>query len=442
MFVCRICLILLSLCFSNRFICRAEVSPVLHGKNILNDSNRLIFPVKENSTYLLVSDFDLKGHVFTIPPGVTIKQKNGVIRNGTLVGNGTMIEAKSALFENVRIKGDWNVPKISTDLFVDLSYDNALREVVALTSSKVQNEVRINEGVYVFALTQKEESGIVPASNTKLQIEATLSLKPNDLKDYCIVNIKGDNIHVFGDGVIEGDKSAHIGKVGGWGMGVNFDASNSSLSGLTIKNCWGDCVYIGRHSKNCSVSNCILDNGRRQGISITSGENIRISDCKISNVSGKNPGFAICIEPNKRDTIKNVLIKNVIVDSCVGGVLVSSGNKNGYVESVDFLKCKINSVGPKGQLKFIKCHDIKVLECNFGGGHLKYDVIMRESDGVDFTGNTFYGCQYVLNTILGVSFQKNIIYCGDIYPNNAKTILNDKIKDNLKIEEKFFETLQ
>lgn len=438
------CLVSCSGCGTNKVVQTKEESattrPVIEKETEKEDIVK--FPVNENSKYVLTSDFDLGGKVYSIPSGVTIKQKRGVIKNGTLIGNGTKIDAKSALFENVRIKGDWNVPKISTDLFVDLSYDNALRDVVALTSSKVHNVVRIKKGNYVFAFCKNSESGIVPASNTKLQIDGTLLLKPNDFKNYYIVNIKGDNIHVFGNGTIEGDKFTHTGKDGEWGMGVNFaNATNCSLSDLSIKNCWGDCVYIGKHSKNCSVSNCILDNGRRQGISITSGENIKISDCKISNVNGTAPEFAIDLEPNKGDTVKNVTIKNVSVDSCVGGFLIYTGkNNSSYVEGVELSKCKINSVGKKEQLKFIRCHDIKVSDCKALDGHLKHSVVMSDADNAVFTGNTFHASQYVLNTISGVTFKKNTVYGGVIYPtdikNMANRVFNDRIRGNKVIREK------
>ena len=107
----------------------------------------------------------MEGKEYFIPSGVTIKQKHGVIKNGTLIGNGTKIDAKKALFEKVKIKGEWNVPKISTDLFVDLSYDDALRNVVALSSNKVHNTIKIKEGIYSFSFIKNGDIGLSPASN-------------------------------------------------------------------------------------------------------------------------------------------------------------------------------------------------------------------------------------------------------------------------------------
>lgn len=430
------CLVSCSGCGTNKVVQTKEESATT--RPVIETENESIskFPANENSEYVLTSDFDLGGKVYSISSGVTIKQKRGIIKNGTLIGNGTKIDAKSALFENVRIKGDWNVPKISTDLFVDLSYDNALRDVVALSSDNVQNTIKIKEGNYTFSFVKNGEKGIIPASNTKLQIDGVLKLNANDLKNYYIVYLKGENIHVYGDGIIEGDKFSHTGKEGEWGMGVNFaNATNCSLSDLSIKNCWGDCVYIGRHSRNCTISNCVLDNGRRQGISITSGENIKISNCLISNVNGTAPEFAIDIEPNKGDTVKNVIVKNVIVDSCVGGFIIYVGKRNSsYVEGVDFSKCKIESVGKKEQMKFIRCHDIKVYDCDVLDGNLKHNITMSDVENIVFTDNTFHTKQYVLNTISGVTFKKNTVYGGEIYPtdikNMANRVLNDRIKDN------------
>ena len=408
-----ICLVSCSSCGSKKSFSQKENTEI--GRVVIDNSENGIFnfPVKEDSTFVLTNDLDLEGKNFLIPRGVTIKQKQGVIKNGTLIGNGTKIDAKKALFEKVKIKGEWNVPKISTDLFVDLSYDNALRNVVALSSNKVHNIIKIKEGIYSFSFIKNGDIGLSPASNTKLQIDGTLWIKGNEYKNYYIVNIKGSNIDVFGKGVIEGDKYSHTGKEGEWGMGVNFaNATNCTLSGLTIKNCWGDCVYIGRHSKNCSVSNCI-----------------------ISNVNGTAPEFAIDIEPNKGDTVKNVIIKDVTVNNCVGGFLIYTGkNNSSYVESVEFSKCTINTIGKKGMMKFIRCHDVKVTRNKFLDGHLKHGIMMNETKEIIFTGNTFKASEYVMNTISDVTFHDNIIYGGDLFPMDVKNMVNSimsyKIRGN------------
>ena len=87
---------------------------------------------------------------------------------------------------------------------------------------------------------------------------------------------------------------------------------------LTIRDCWGDCIYIGTESTNVRINSCTLDHGRRQDISITSAGRVMIENCIISNVRGTAPEYAIDIEPNKNDIIESVIIRNVKSIDCKG----------------------------------------------------------------------------------------------------------------------------
>ena len=85
-------------------------------------------------------------------------------------------------------------------------------------------------------------------------------------------------------------------------------------------------------------------------------------------------------------------------------------------------------------MKLIRCHNVNVLNNKFMDGHLKYCVVMVDVDNVEFSKNSFKARKYVLNKISGVTFKKNIIYGGDIYPtdikNMANSVFNDRIRGN------------
>ena len=116
-------------------------------------------------------------------------------------------------------------------------------------------------------------------------------------------------------------------------MGVDFfRVENASISGITIKDCWGDCIYVGDESKNVTIDNCILNNGRRQGISITSANGVIVRKCTICDVGGTDPEYAIDIEPNKGKTIDNILIENVTVKNCKGGFMANGSAIRTFVE--------------------------------------------------------------------------------------------------------------
>lgn len=319
-----LCMVLVA-CSQSKAVSRAVMEPypvVSSGDSISYtqigqvDGNRL----------LINKDIDLKGAVCEISQGITICPKGGIIRNGVLVGHNTQIKGKGVMFDRVMIKGRWNVPNISTTFFYDLSYENALRDVIALADASARNKVVIEKGDYWVKAEKNADVGILLCSNTQLVLKGTISLLPNDYKNYYIVRAKGENIHLSGNGSIIGDKPTHTGTTGEWGMGLEFrGAVNSSVKGLTIKDCWGDCIYVGGNSRNVSIENCTLDNGRRQGISITKANGVTIRKCTITNVSGTNPQFAIDVEPNRTDSVDNVLIEHVTVRDCEGGIKATRG---------------------------------------------------------------------------------------------------------------------
>lgn len=349
----------------------------------------ILFPAKENSVYQIKKDFDLGGKTYLLPKGVTIKRKKGVIKNGTLIGSDTKIEGILPVFDKVTIKGDWIVHDISTKMFKDLSYDNSLRDVMALTNVAVSNHVEILEGVYYIKLTNNLETGIYIMSNTKVVLDGEIRLKPNGFTNYHVVELTGRNCSLNGNGMVIGDKQKHTGTMGEWGMGVDFaKAEKASVSGITIKDCWGDCIYVGDESKNVTIENCILDNGRRQGISITSADSVWIKDCVISNVSGTAPQYAIDIEPNANQTVSNVTVINVRAVNCVGGFEVWGKAKNAKVKNVVFSNCTSVGTSSKYPILLMAATNISVENC-YVDSNSDYDVLTQEITSLKVRNNTF-----------------------------------------------------
>ena len=166
--------------------------------------------------------------------------------------------------------------------------------------------------------------------------------------------------------MIVSDKHTHLGTDGEWGMGLRFaGAVNASVSGLTIKNCWGDCIYVGGNSKNVLIERCLLDHGRRQGISVTKADGVTIRNCKISNVSGTNPQYAIDLEPNANDTVDHVLIENVEVVNCEGGLLATKATRDTetkMIGDVQIKNCKV-SAQSRYPIKMTSCESLTVENC-------------------------------------------------------------------------------
>lgn len=93
------------------------------------------------------------------------------------------------------------------------------------------------------------------------------------------------------------------------------------------------------------IDECELQDSRRQGISVISAKKVLIKNCSISKVRGTPPGYAIDIEPNKGDTVLSVMIKNLNISDCYGGILITDGMAQGaYIDEVKVKDCTIKDI--------------------------------------------------------------------------------------------------
>lgn len=320
---------------------------------------------KDGKTTIIKNVVDMKGEELLLPKNVTLKfEKGGCLKNGSIIAANTSITGyKQGVFDGVKIAGEWNVKYISTAMFRDISQLNSLQNVFALVSENVDNVLIVEDGTYNVSANRNGETILVVPSKTEVIINGSITLLPNDFTNYYIVGLKGENIQLHGKGEIVGDKHTHTGTKGEWGMGVNLAKCKSvDIYDLTIRDCWGDCIYIGTESTDVRINNCTLDHGRRQGISITSAGNVLIENCVISNVGGTAPEYAIDIEPNKNDTIESVIIRNVKSIDCKGGFLTWGGADNCTINNVELHDCYVEGA-TRPDYAFNTSNVVKVVNC-------------------------------------------------------------------------------
>ena len=304
----------------------------------VNDENSFPIEFLSDTTIIINQCINLKGRKMSIPNNVILSfSEKGSIINGVIEGYNTKIVwLGNCIFKNIRIQGSWNVPVVNTRMFQDIESIDAIKNIAALTSDSVANTVILEPGIYKLTVNAKNKNGLVFGDNTEIILNGDIELIPNDLKSYNIICLKGRNIHLHGRGCIIGDKFTHKGIEGEWGHGINVSGyGNVKVSDIVVKNCWGDCIYVRNKNVDISIDNCLLDNGRRQGISVTSARNVRITNCNIMNVAGKSPQYAVDIEPNKNDTIDYVYVENLNMINCKGGFLASGRAPNSEIKRIE-----------------------------------------------------------------------------------------------------------
>lgn len=325
--------------------------------------NKVIQGLGENCVLELKESIDLDGKTLILPDNVTIKGKGGLIRNGRIVGKNTAIISKGTVFDKVTIDGTWIVKNISTLLFNDLNYCNSLKDVFALSNCKITNNIYVEPGEYYVKAKRQSDACLRVGDNTTIVLDGNITLQPNDFISYNIIRIEGTNVYISGSGGIKGDRSSHLGKKGEWGMGIGvYKSNNAQIRGLSIQDCWGDCIYIAGHSKKVKIDNCNLSNSRRQGISITSASNVKICNCKISDINGTEPQYGIDIEPNMGDTVSHVSIHNTSIHNCKGGIMTFGRAQNAFVTNVLISRCTFSNMDTD-PIHLNKSEKIRVEKC-------------------------------------------------------------------------------
>lgn len=194
------------------------------------------------------------------------------------------------------------------------------------------------------------KSGITVGDNKTVifQRHTLLRIEPNDLEKYGVINIvNSKNVKIY-NANIRGDRNTHKGIKGEWGQGIYIvGGHNILIENFRIVDCWGDGIYVGRHanivSKNVSIINGVVDNNRRNGISVTSADGILMQNVTAANSNGVDPQQGIDFEANgSLDEINNIEMNNIVT---------YNNNKVGLMISIHKMTSKKNNTNKAVNIK-------------------------------------------------------------------------------------------
>lgn len=240
------------------------------------------------------------------------------------------------------------------------SFANGKKDATAAIQSVIDNstpsgKIEIPGGRYLI----NPNIGIFLHSGTQLILskDTILLATPSSQRGYVILRAEGiKNASVTG-GAIIGERDAHIGDEGQWGMGISIlGSSNITISDIRISKCWGDGIYIGSkvksgvrvQSENIVIKNIVSDSNRRQGLSVTGGKDIQIIDSTFSHTNGHSPQSGIDLEPNRGDVADNIVIKDSYARNNAGFGIVSSRRSS----NVKIIDCVVSGNDKNGVVLF------------------------------------------------------------------------------------------
>lgn len=157
----------------------------------------------------------------------------------------------------------------------------------------------------------------------------------NDLEKYNVILCNGVNNVTIKNIHIKGDRNEHTGASGEWGACIGlYGTSNVTIKDCKLTDGWGDGVYVGTLEGPCTnttVDGCLIDNNRRQGISVINSDRLTVRNCTITNTNGTLPEGGIDFESNyDTDICKNNIIENCIFYGNVGGSVIIGNHKVKY----------------------------------------------------------------------------------------------------------------
>ena len=172
------------------------------------------------------------------------------------------------------------------------------------------NNIIIKDGIYMI---DSVNHNLSPIDNSYIKlINSTLKAITNNSDNYAIMRLyQVENVIIEG-GIFEGDRETHTAETGEWGHCIAIrESKNITLKNITLKNAWGDGLYV-VDSSNINTYNIIADSNRRNGYSIISADGFSSNNDYICNTNGTAPQSGVDIEPNEAtEILKNIVFNNL-----------------------------------------------------------------------------------------------------------------------------------
>lgn len=240
--------------------------------------------------------------------------------------------------------------------------------------------VYIPNGTYLInpiAIPTGGNHGLALKSNMTLKLSSGAILKaiPNAATTYAIVMVQNvTGVNIVG-GTIQGDRATHTGTTGEWGMGISLiGAHQTTVEGVTAKDCWGDGFYVSGESTDITMCNVIADHNRRLGLGITSVDGMVVRNSSFINTAGTAPEAGIDLEPNVGETVANLLITGCTLSNNAGngfeGGVPIANTGLAFMHDVVFDRNTLNANG-----------------VNPEDGSIRNGILLSNSDGTKITNN-------------------------------------------------------
>lgn len=354
-----------------------------------------------DTKYVVKWNFDLGGEEAVVAENCILEFDGGSLTNGTLIGDGTQIYAeKVAIFSEITIGGEWNVPDITTAWFKDsFTKDDIIRECMHLCSANFFNRVIIEKGDHWVSVPQEGGTAIVTKSNTELFILGNIRTRGNAYKVARTLAVSYvDNVLITGSGYIYGDIDSHDYSDDSTTYEkchtilIN-ESTNITIDGLNIRNATGDGIsvnFTSSENDNIVIRNFTIENCRRQGITLNSTNSL-VENGHIKTIRGTLPQGGIDIE-NVHNTdgkaIKRNIVRNLLIEDCTYGFMATTSNSGTNQGIFEFYNIEVRNVA-RGFSINRYMYNVSIRNCKIQTVPGKQPAISYGSRGPVYTTNIY-----------------------------------------------------
>jgi hypothetical protein len=234
---------------------------------------------------------------------------------------------------------------------------------------------------------------------------------------------------IQGPGRITGERNIHRGKGGEWGMGISaWSASNWTVSGVEIRNCWGDGLYIGNAPDSGPCVDFLVDavhvwDCRRNGISVVAGWNGEIRSPNIHKIDGTSPFGGIDLEPdNPAAPNRNIKISGGTMRDVGVGIYVTVANQNVQINGMD-IEARNSGIIIGNNVTDVRIEGNRRIRSTEGG--TEGAAIRTVGDGSTVRGlhvrnNILTGGGYFVVDIFGTGYRDLVISGNRIHADNPR----------------------
>jgi len=257
-----------------------------------------------DTVYEIDREIDLKKSVLILPNNCELKFTGGSFKNGTLVGQNTMVRTTDypVFQKGLNLEGTFDID-LATPIMFDAKGDGMNDDVEALNlMHHVSSNILYTKGNYLIDGTYcpywekqfQKYGGIWVQSNQKIDFEtgAKIILKEKDVGTYCAFLIKGkDNITI---------NNAHL-----IGYYYNGDTSWKTQHGHGIyitSSCDNFASVDGHPCRNIVITNYTAERFKGDAINLSKGDEVEIKNVKGIDIFRDVITLGCC---------QNVNIKNV-----------------------------------------------------------------------------------------------------------------------------------